>query len=129
MQQHTERGGLLDRYFAHGVAGEVTAQFFEDLSVDLTQHHSAVYLAATQQRQALQSAPAILVVGREHRERHEHLIGVQAWIATSQIGYLCLLYRLYHALRDQFHSVVDASEMLGDIQQERGTTAQERTGL
>ena len=54
---------------------------------------------------------------------------MQTGIAASEILYFGLLDRLYHALGDEFHLVVDAGKIFGDIEQQGGTTAKQRTRL
>jgi len=68
---HGEALPLQDRF-----TGEANAQLLEYLMVNIAQHHGAMHLATTQLGQLLQRAPAVVIVLREHRERHKHLVGV-----------------------------------------------------
>ena len=88
-----------------------------------------MHLAALQLRQTLQGTATVVIIQTQHRERHQHLIGVEPWIIAVQQGDLGLLYGLYHLLRDEFDAVINAGQMLGRIQDQGGAGAEERARL
>lgn len=67
-------GGLL--FLLCRIAGKTYAEFLEYLMVDLAEHHSRVYLTTVEFREFFKRATAILVIGAQHRESHEHFVGV-----------------------------------------------------
>ena len=111
------------------IAGEAAAQFLEDLAVYLAEHDSAVDLTVAERGQLLQGTATTLVVLGEDREGHEDLVGMQTGILAAKILDLGFLDRLYHALRDEFHLVVDAGQMFGGIEQQGGTATEQRRRL
>ena len=121
---HGEALPLQDRF-----TGEANAQLLEYLMVNIAQHHGAMHLTTTQLGQLLQRAPAVVIVLREHRERHEHLVGMQSGVAATQITDFCMLDRLDHRLRYELHLMVDASQMLGDVEQESCAATEQLTGV
>ena len=84
-----------------------------------------MHLTAAQLGELFEGAAAKFIVFGEYGESHKHLIGVEAGVLAAQIFNLGLLDRLYHALRDEFGFVVDASQMLGRIEQEGGTASEQ----
>ena len=102
------------------IACEAAAQFLEYLAVYLAEHHGAVYLTVAQAGQLLEGAAALLIVVGEHAEGHQHLVGVQAWVPGAQVFCLRLLNGLDEALRDELGLMVDACQVLGDIEQQCG---------
>lgn len=108
-------------------ACETYAQLLEYLSVHFAQHNRAMNLAAAQLRQLFQCLAAVLIVLREHRERHEHLVGMQTRVVTAKIIGLGILYRLDHRLRNELCCMVDSSKMLRYVKQKGSATAQQRT--
>ena len=82
--------------FQHRFAGQVDTQLFEDFLVHFTQHDGAVYLAAAQFGQLFERFAAVVIVFRQNRKRHKHLVGVQAGVVSAQVVYFCVLYRLDH---------------------------------
>ena len=85
-------------FLFHWVASQSAAQFLENLPVHLAQHYCRVYLTVAQLRQLLQSLAAVLVIVREHAQRHQYFVGMQAWVLGTKILRLRLLHRLDKAL-------------------------------
>ena len=110
----------------HGLTCKSNAQFLENLSVHFAKHNRAMNLTATQLRQLFQCLAAVLVVLREYRERHEHLIGMQTRVVTAKIIGLGVLYRFDHRLRNELCCVVDSGKMFRHVKQKSGATAQQR---
>ena len=112
-------------FLQNRLAGEIDAQFLENFLVNFAQHDSAVNLAAAQFRQLLKRLTAVFVVFREHRERHQNFVGVQARVVSAEILNLRVLNRLNHRLRNQFDFVVDVAKMFHHVEQQRRAASQE----
>lgn len=82
--------------FQYRFAGQVDTQLFEDFLVHFTQHDGAVYLAAAQFGQLFERLAAVVIVFRQNRKRHKHLVGVQAGVVSAQVVYFGVLYGLDH---------------------------------
>lgn len=118
---------LLETFFADfllGVAGESYAEFLEYLMVYFAEHHCGMGLAAIELGQFLKGATAVLVVGGDYREGHEHFVSVKARVDAAQIGGLGVLDRLDHILGDEFDGVLDAGEVLDGVEYQRGARTQ-----
>ena len=83
-------------------------------------------LKSVELRQHGQRATAVDVLGGEHGERHEHLVGVQAGIVSAQIVHLGLLNGLDEVLREQLLLVADAGQIFHRVEQQRSAGAQQR---
>ena len=94
--------------FAVGVAGEAHTQLAKYFAVHLVEHHGAVHLAAFKLWKHFQRMAAVFILGAEHRERHKHLIGVQAWVSATQILDFGVLNWFNQALWNQLLAMVDA---------------------
>ena len=88
-----------------------------------------MHLTATQFGQLFKGVQTICIGVREHRECHEHLIGVQAWVVSTQIAYLGVLYGFYHRLRNELQLMIDTCQMLGDIKQKSSTAPKQSTRM
>ena len=110
----------LSLFFAGRVAGEAYAELFEDFAVDFAQHYGRVHLTAAQTGKHLQGAAAALVAVGEHRQGHQHFIGVEARVVPFEVDCFCVLNRFDHLLRDQFQAVVDAGQMLYGVENQGG---------
>ena len=86
-------------------------------------------LTATKLRQLLQCLSAVLVILRENREGYENLIRMKTRIVTTQIIHLGMLDWLNHRLRNQLQFMVDARQMLGNIQYQCRTATQQLTAV
>ncbi len=86
-------------------------------------------LAAFEFRKFFKSPPTVFVVGRKNRQRHQHFVGVQTRIVAAQIVDLGVLDRLDHVLRNQFHSMVYAGQMLGGVEYKGRTRSEQHTRL
>ena len=84
-----------------------------------------MHLASVEFGELLKSASAVFIVSAQHRKRHKHLVGMQAWIAAAQIVDFSVLNRLDHMLRNQFHIVVNACKMLYRIENQCCTRAKQ----
>ena len=107
-------GLFLDRF-----AGEIDSEFAEDLLVHIAQHYGAVDLATLQQRETVHGLAAVLILGAEHREGHEDLVGVKPRVLAVEVVDLHLLNRCNHILGDELGAVVYPGEMLGRIEYQR----------
>ena len=107
--------------FFDRIAGKAAAQFLEDLTVYLREHDGGVNLTIAQLWQLFQSLPTIVVMGREHAEGHQHLVGMQTGVLTAQIFDFRLLNWFDQTLWNQFDLVVNASQILGGIEQQSCT--------
>ena len=115
--------------FLYRFARQSDAEFLEDSFIDIAHHDSYVDLASSKVWQLLQCCSAVLVGVAEDGEGDEHLVSMQPRITAPEIACLCLLYRLYHALRDEFHVVVDAGKMFHRVEQEGSGASEQRPGL
>ena len=86
-------------------------------------------LTSAQVGQLPQCRGAVAVGVAEHGERYEDLVSVQPRVAASEIARLCLLYRFYHALRYEFHVVVDAGKVFHGVEEQGGRASEQRPGL
>ena len=112
-----------------GIAGEADAELVENLAVNLAQHHGGMNLTAAELREFLKGETAVRVLGAQHSEGNQHLIGVETRIAAAEIIHLHVLDRLDHGLRNELGTVVDAGEMLGGIQKQSRARAEQVGGL
>ena len=64
----------------------------------------------------LQGLPTIVVMGREHAQGYQYLVGVQTRVLTAQIFNLRFLNRFDEALRNEFDFVVNACQILCGIE-------------
>ena len=71
---------------------------------------------------------AVLVDKAHHRDSDEHLICVEPWITSVEIGDFCLLDGLYHRLRDQLDVMSDPGQVLDGVEQKSRAWAQKGTG-
>ena len=75
-------------------------------------------LAITESWQLLQSLPAVLVILGKYGKCYQYFVCVQTRILTSKVFDFCLLNRFYQTLRNQFSFMVDASQILCNIENE-----------
>ena len=59
-----------------GIAGEADAELVENLAVNLAQHHGGMDLTAAELREFLKGETAVRILGAQHSEGNQHLIGV-----------------------------------------------------
>ena len=97
--------------------------------VDLAKHHSRVYLTTVEFREFFKRATAILVIGAQHRESHEHLVGVETRIAAAQIVDFRILYRFDHCLRNKFDRMIYTGEIFHGIEYESCARSEQRACL
>ena len=83
-------------------------------------------LKASQAGQLCEGTTAVLVLSAQHRECHEHFVGMEARIVSAQVLYLGALDGLDKVLRDALQLVVDARQMLGGVEQEGSRRAEQR---
>ena len=72
-------------FLLDGVASKPTTEFLEDLSVNLAQHNSGVYLTTFELRQLLQRMATLVVVLGEYAECHQYLIGVETRVVVAHV--------------------------------------------
>ena len=82
-----------------------------------------MHLAAIEFRQAVESFFAVLVPETEHRKRNKHLVGMQTRVFAVEQAHFGGLDWLYHGLRNEFHIVSDACDMLGSVEYQGGAGA------
>ena len=63
-------------FLKHRLTGEVDAQLLENFLVHIAQHNRAMGLASAQLGKLLKSTTAVVVMNRQHRQSHKHLVGV-----------------------------------------------------
>lgn len=115
--------------FAHGVAGEVNAEFLEYLAVDFREHHGGVYLTSAKLRELRQSEAAVFIGLGHDGKGHEHFVGMQAGVVASEVLHFRGLDRLDHCLRDELHAVVNARKVLDGIEDKGGAGPEEVGGF
>ena len=101
--------------FRCGIACEPYAEFLENFAIDFAQHNCGVCLTSVEQRKLFKGTAAHVVMGREHRECHQHLVGVEPGVVAAEIFGFGFLYRLDKILRNKFHAVVNACQVLNGV--------------
>ena len=67
-------------FVPHGVTGQSAAQLLEYLTIYLREHDGAMHLTGIQAGQLFEGAATLFVILRQHAERHQYLVGMQAGI-------------------------------------------------
>ena len=88
-----------------------------------------MHLAAVQLWKRGQCAAAILVRQAQHGEGHQHLVSMQSGVVPMQQTHLGVLYGFNNLLGYQFHAVVNASQMLRCVKQQRCAGAEQGTAV
>ncbi len=82
-------------------------------------------LTAVEFGEFLECESAVFVVSAQHRQRHEHFVGMEARVAAAQIVCFSVLDWLDHVLRYQFDRVIDTRQMLQGVEDQGGARAEE----
>lgn len=113
---------LADRF-----ASYIYAEFLENVAVHFREHDCAVNLASLEFWELFECESAVIVCLREDRECNEDFVCVKARVATAEILNLSLLDRFDERLWNEFEVVVDACEMLHDIEEKCCRASEEWT--
>ena len=110
-------------------AGEVHAELLEDFLVDVAQQYGGVDLAALEKRKRVKGLAAVLVIGAQDREGDQYLVRMQTRVLAVKVGDLGLLNRFDKPSGNKLRAVVDAGQMLGGLEEDRGAGTQKIRGL
>ena len=101
--------------FTDGLTRNLYPQSAKRLPIHLGEHDCRMGLAAIETWQLAQCLGTTLIALTQDRQRHQHLVGMQARVMPLQVGNLRVLYGGYQLLGQQAHRVVYARQMFGCI--------------